>query len=420
MPRHSAPPALILPNQPVRTLRPLQKAHSKFDEAFLQKLLAEHPELLPASTIRSDVGSLVCVGREVALRSGIIDNLYLSSGGYPVLVETKLWRNPQARREVLSQTLDYIKDLSAKDFDWIQEQWRIWSKQTGGTTASLLDAVGEKADDEIEEQDFVDRVNRALARGDLLAMIVGDGIETRLQELVDHLCKESAHLRYSLTLCELAFFAAGPTEADGLFVVPRIVSNIEPVERAYVRVDLAPELENKVVVKPVRVGMTDKPERPRVNLTTDDFFHAVETSAGSQTRRQIEEAIDDLIESFGLEPEYKAAAVMLKLPDPSERAPGASLIAFEKNGRVYNTGHLKGQLRRWESLTPEQASDICSEYWKQLHEIDPLFEDAGMSHMSPKSFVPFAKIQAKWPAIRDCIGITVQKIRQRVDESGEA
>lgn len=47
--------------------------------------------------------------------SGSIDNLYLSTGGYAVLVETKLWRNPQARREVLSQTLDYIKDLARED-----------------------------------------------------------------------------------------------------------------------------------------------------------------------------------------------------------------------------------------------------------------------------------------------------------------
>ena len=38
------------------------------------------------------------------------------------------------------------------------------------------------------KQFFVDRVNRALSGGDVIAMIVGDGIETRLQELVHHLC----------------------------------------------------------------------------------------------------------------------------------------------------------------------------------------------------------------------------------------
>jgi hypothetical protein len=32
--------------------------------------------------------------------------------GLPVLVECKLWRNPQGRREVVGQILDYAKELS--------------------------------------------------------------------------------------------------------------------------------------------------------------------------------------------------------------------------------------------------------------------------------------------------------------------
>jgi len=114
MSSQSVAPALIFPGQPARPLVQLPRVHSKFDERFLQELLASNPELLPAAAIRHDVGSLLCVGREVEVQSGFIDNLYLSTAGYPVLVETKLWRNPQARREVLSQTLDYIKDLAAQ------------------------------------------------------------------------------------------------------------------------------------------------------------------------------------------------------------------------------------------------------------------------------------------------------------------
>ena len=43
-----------------------------------------------------------------------------STGGYVVVVEAKLWRNPQARRQVLSQTLDYVKRLVQKDYEWLE------------------------------------------------------------------------------------------------------------------------------------------------------------------------------------------------------------------------------------------------------------------------------------------------------------
>lgn len=94
MSSRSVSPALIFPGQPARPLVQLPKIHSKFDERFLQELLASNPDLLPAALIRHDVGSLLCVGWEVGVSSGSTDNLYSSNAGYPVLVETKLWCNP--------------------------------------------------------------------------------------------------------------------------------------------------------------------------------------------------------------------------------------------------------------------------------------------------------------------------------------
>ncbi|MFC6463355.1 hypothetical protein ACFP76_23215 [Paracoccus aerius] len=44
--------------------------------------------------------------------AGRIDNLLLTPAGLPVVVECKLWRNPQARREVVGQVLEYARELS--------------------------------------------------------------------------------------------------------------------------------------------------------------------------------------------------------------------------------------------------------------------------------------------------------------------
>ena len=43
--------------------------------------------------------------------------LLITPDGNLVLVECKLWRNPQARREVLAQIIDYAKDLIRLDFE---------------------------------------------------------------------------------------------------------------------------------------------------------------------------------------------------------------------------------------------------------------------------------------------------------------
>ena len=73
--------------------------------------------------------------------SGYIDNLYISSGGYPIVVETKLWRNPQARREVLSQVLDYTKELTSKDFEWFEQIWQEFSRGRYEKQESLIEKL---------------------------------------------------------------------------------------------------------------------------------------------------------------------------------------------------------------------------------------------------------------------------------------
>lgn len=66
-------------------------------ESFLQNAINQHPALLPVEEIDPSFAPLASLGRELAG----IDNLLLSAGGRPVLVETKLWRNPESVREVV-------------------------------------------------------------------------------------------------------------------------------------------------------------------------------------------------------------------------------------------------------------------------------------------------------------------------------
>ena len=404
-------PVVIYPGQPVQNLKRLPRVHKEFDENFLQELLATHPDLLPITDIRSDAGALLCIGREVPVPSGSIDNLYLSTAGYPVVVETKLWRNPEARREALSQTLDYIKDLVQKDYVWLEDQWKLHQKAAKQESTDLIDRIGELAQEDIDETSYIDRVNGALERGDVLAMIVGDGIETRLQDLVAHLCRDSAHLRYGLALCELSFYQLSDKKDDGMVVIPRIVHNVEPVQRAYVRVDLANGLEEKLIVTPVIDIKPPRPRGTRINLSEEEFLDVVAKRTNRETAQQIKETYDDLCESFELEPVFKASAVMLKIPDPLCESSGVSVIAFNRRGTIYNTSYMRKQLGRWPQINRPKAAEITMHYWEALNAVDGKFDKNGISPLKWNHFIQFADIYPKMPKIKDCIGKVVAEIK---------
>lgn len=82
-----------------------QEEYGKEDE--LQRLIFEHPEL-----IGEEGSELVSIAREVNTSAGRIDVLTMTTNGTVTLVEVKLGRNGQSRREVLAQILDYISELS--------------------------------------------------------------------------------------------------------------------------------------------------------------------------------------------------------------------------------------------------------------------------------------------------------------------
>jgi hypothetical protein len=93
---------------------PLNKKH--FQENWLQKIIHNNPQILPIDDIESGCAPLLSLGREISTSIRYIDNLYIFPNGYLTIVETKLWRNPEAKREVVGQIIDYAKELTNWNF----------------------------------------------------------------------------------------------------------------------------------------------------------------------------------------------------------------------------------------------------------------------------------------------------------------
>ena len=206
-------------------------AQGGVDEAFLQDLLFRFPETLPTDAIDAAYAGAVPVCRELSTQAGYVDALYMNRLGRLTLAEFKLWRNPQARREVIGQILDYAKELASWGYEDLQREVSRTLKRTGNV---LYELVREQAPDEAA---FVDRVTRHLKRGEFLLLIVGDGIREDVEHIVDFVQRHSG-LHFNLALVEAALYR---DRAGHIIVQPRVLARTEIVRRDIVEAGLVAE-----------------------------------------------------------------------------------------------------------------------------------------------------------------------------------
>lgn len=95
------------------------------DEAQLQDIVKESPDLLPVDEFGMD-GPLMVVGRETTLPSGYVDLVCLSKGGDLLLVEFKTGPQNSDFRHVVAQLFDYGSDL-----------WRMSYEEFESTTLGV-------------------------------------------------------------------------------------------------------------------------------------------------------------------------------------------------------------------------------------------------------------------------------------------
>jgi hypothetical protein len=106
-------------------------------ENWLQTRLFEYPNSLPLGEIDPGYQRIAVLCMEMSTPAGAVDIVYVTPEGRLVIIETKLWRNPEARRKVVGQILDYAKELITWSYADLQ---REVSRRTGlkGTSPYAL------------------------------------------------------------------------------------------------------------------------------------------------------------------------------------------------------------------------------------------------------------------------------------------
>ena len=133
-----------------------------YSEDWLQDLLYRHPQALPVTEIDDSFSGLVPVCREMETPVGPVDVVYVTRTGRPVIVEAKLWRNPEARRKVIGQILDYAKELSRWNYETFDAAVRRARRaEDGESPKGLADVLG-LAKESPEAARFFDAVSQNL------------------------------------------------------------------------------------------------------------------------------------------------------------------------------------------------------------------------------------------------------------------
>ena len=152
------------------------------------------------------------------------------------LVETKLWRNPEARRTVVAQLIDYASHVSTWTYNELRQAVLDSRKGDALASADPLVELVDDGEEGVNEREFVDRVNRNLRLGRFVLLIVGDGIHEGVEQMADFL-NQTPRLQFTLGLVEMGLYALDPkAEPPEFYVQPRIVARTREVTRAVVEI----------------------------------------------------------------------------------------------------------------------------------------------------------------------------------------
>ena len=211
--------------------RPLEETPFPL-EADIQRLIAAHPEVLAGEAMTPAEPRrwlLVDVEAPVPDSAGgarwFLDVLLLDQDARPTLVEVKRGSNPEVRREVLGQMLDYVAHA--------ERYWPVGTLRErceaahdgreGGFEGALAALLGE---DEPDADAFWERVDANLRAANLRLLFAADGIPDELARVVEFLNAQMATVE--VLAVDIRRFAGG----DAATLVPRVIGRTARARRA--------------------------------------------------------------------------------------------------------------------------------------------------------------------------------------------
>ena len=208
---------------PLRSIR--EGLLGKTLEDALQTLFEKYPQIIPGKQIdpvSEDPPHFVLLRREMPVGAWSLDHLFVDQGGILTLVESKLFQNPESRREVIGQVIEYA--ANATDF-WAggsarQKAMEFWSNQN--PPKELDQALQEEFGGELDIEVFWKKVEENLRNGRLRLIIATDELRPEVRRMIEYLNKEMQNVE--VLGLELKCYGE---ESESLVLVPRLVGQTQ-------------------------------------------------------------------------------------------------------------------------------------------------------------------------------------------------
>ncbi len=278
----------------------------EYDEDWLQDLIFRHPELLPCETLDPSFEGMVAVAREFETGSGPVDVVLLNERGRVALVECKLWSNPEARRTVVAQVVDYAAAMSG----WSTGRFEETLGKAKCKASETIREVFEDRGGTFDETSFLDGLADSLSRGRFLLLVVGDGIRRQVQDLANAV-GSNPQLGFHLALIEIGLYRADGESDAPLVVVPEVVTKTREVTRAVVEVRvIGADAEVEASVP----GDDDPDPYKRSPITESVFFERLSSTTNQKTEELARQILAQAGE-YDLRIQWMEAGPVLKYDD---------------------------------------------------------------------------------------------------------
>jgi len=200
------------------------------EEGKLQDYLEKYPTLIPLADIVEGASDLLCIGREVGAGPGAIDLLFIDKDGLLTIVETKLAKNPEARRTVIGQIIEYASYISQWTADKVYEVANDYLK------SNLDEVIQEISEGEPLGSDYRSNIEQNLKSGKIRLIIAVDELNDPLRATITFL---NSHSNFDILLLQVSSFE---------------------------------ESKTRKVLMPSLFGYSQKEPRPRPSKINEDIF----------------------------------------------------------------------------------------------------------------------------------------------------
>lgn len=206
---------------PSRTMQ--EGLFGKTLEESLQTLLERYPEILPGYQIdpnAEDPPRFFTLGREVRVGDGYVDLLFVDQSRILTFIEVKLIQNPQSRREVVGQILEYAANARVLwDAETVKENAiEYWNKRGRNFEEVFREFIGVDTDPE----DFWEEVATNLKNGRIRIIVVSDEIHPNVRRILEYLNMEMENTE----ILGLEIHCYGDEESM-IVLLPRIVGQTQ-------------------------------------------------------------------------------------------------------------------------------------------------------------------------------------------------